>query len=213
MTVMTTGQAAIPAEAPATDGRKQETRERVLRAAAGALREHGPDGVGIAAIMRQAGLTHGGFYAHFRNKDDLVAQAVSHAFLHMARRFPRLTAPETGPAALGRYVDAYLSPAHRDARATSCPLTALSADIARQAPPVRQAFEAGLVAVTARVTELMPKPDERRARVALSMMAGAVVLARACAGSGLSDTILEDARSAARALLGLPPAPSEASHV
>lgn len=196
-------------EPDSADSRKQETKERVLRAASAALRAHGPDGVGIATIMRQAGLTHGGFYAHFQNKEDLVAQAITHAFLHMARRFPRLTGGQAGPTALGRYVDAYLSPEHRNAPATSCPLTALGADIARQPPPVRAAFEAGLVSLTDRVTSLMPSPNPNRARATLTMMAGAVALSRACADPALADTILQDARHAARALLGLPDSPSE----
>ena len=103
------------------NSRKQETHERILDVAARAIRRHGYAGVGVADVMKAAGLTHGGFYGHFDSKDDLVAQAIAHIF----------TVQEAGQGGQGlaAYLDAYLSPWHRDRVGEGCPTAALVADI------------------------------------------------------------------------------------
>src|SRR5262245_32338766 len=108
---------------------KQKTRERVLKVAARAIRAQGPHKVGVAAVMAKAGLTHGGFYAHFDSKDALVAAAIGQMFEEGSLRFVSETEGRTPRAALAAYIDFYLSDAHRDARRSGCPLPFLSADL------------------------------------------------------------------------------------
>ena len=110
---------------------KEQTRQRVLAEAAAAIRASGPDRIGIAAIMAKAGLTHGGFYAHFKSKDDLVAQAVTQMFdQSFERMMTRLDTLEPA-AALSKIVDRYLDPRHRDAPDLGCPMPSLSGELAR----------------------------------------------------------------------------------
>src|ERR1700754_3848107 len=118
---------------------KEETRRKVVRAAATAVRAKGPEGVGVAEIMAEAGLTHGGFYAHFPNKEALVVAAIEEAFGQSARRFTRMLGDKTPAQALEAFVEAYVSPEHRDNPASGCPIAALVSDLPRQAQPVREA--------------------------------------------------------------------------
>jgi len=197
--------------------RKQETREKVLRAAGAALRAHGPDGVGIADIMRQAGLTHGGFYAHFRNKDDLVAQSLAYVFSRQLARWDRLDAGLAPAAQLAGFFERYLSPSHRDHPATGCPLTTLGNDIARLPPAVRREFDQGMRAIVGKLAGLLLDGTQAgRMACAHSMLAemvGAVMLSRAVAERALSDHILAEARNSLRHRAGLPPANEEPNHV
>src|SRR6202161_3125927 len=114
---------------------KQKTRERVLREAAKAIRAEGPHQIAVAGIMARAGLTHGGFYAHFASKDDLIVAAIESMFDDAVANFERRTAGKSPADALRTYIDFYLSPGHRNARETGCPLASLSADIPRLGNP------------------------------------------------------------------------------
>src|SRR5262245_40577680 len=96
-----------------SDTHKEETRKKVVKAAARAVRARGPEGVGVAEIMAEAGLTHGGFYAHFPSKESLVVAAIEEAFGASARRFARMTGGLSHPDALDAFVESYVSPAHR----------------------------------------------------------------------------------------------------
>src|ERR1700730_14033816 len=96
-----------------SDTHKQETRKKVVQAAAAAVRAKGPDGVGVAEIMAEVGLTHGGFYAHFPNREALVAAAIEEAFGQSRRRFALMTEAMTSEQALAAFVDAYVSAEHR----------------------------------------------------------------------------------------------------
>ena len=100
---------------------KAETHAQLLRAAAARMRKAGMDGVGVAEIMRGAGLTHGGFYAHFTCKDDLIAQAVTQMFADNAARVGRWLEAVEAPAQLDMFITRYLSPAHRDQPERGCP--------------------------------------------------------------------------------------------
>src|ERR1700760_2355384 len=119
---------------------KQRTREKVLDAAARTIRAEGPDRVGVAAIMAEAGLTHGGFYAHFGSKDELVAAAIKRMFEEAGGR--RREAAEGRPPAEGLrdYIRFYLSRSHRDGRAAGCPLPALATDLPRLPEAAREVF-------------------------------------------------------------------------
>ncbi len=186
---------------------KDETRTKVLRAAATAMRVHGPDGVGVADIMRSVGLTHGGFYAHFRNKNDLVAQAVTQMFFDAGRKWDRATANLPRAQALSTFIDRYVSPTHRDDVSRGCPLTSVAMDLSRQTGEARAAFDKGVAGLLARLETWLPEDapnTNQRAVSLLSEMVGAVALARAVSDPALSDTILTNARRSARAHAGLP---------
>lgn len=194
------------------DGHKQETRGKVLRAASAAIRARGPDGVGVAEIMARAGLTHGGFYAHFPSKDALVAAAVADAFAQSRRRFLRLVEGCSPQAAFCAFLDGYVSREHCDHPASGCPISTLANDIARQSPAVRAAFEEGVAALLERLAAWLPggAAQDRRALAAslLAEMAGAVALARALGDRALADEILSASRARIRTRAGLP-APDE----
>ena len=189
------------------DTRKQQTREKVVRAAAAAVRAKGPDGVGVAEIMAQAGLTHGGFYAHFPSKEALVAAAVEEAFSQGARRFLRLTEGLAADAALGAFIDVYLSMDHRNSPEHGCPVAALANDLPRQGPAVRAAFELGVDRLIAGIEAGLPEPEPRARRsLAISLvaeMAGAVALARGLSDAFLAAEVLEASRIRIRARAGL----------
>src|SRR5260370_31693766 len=118
---------------------KERTRARVLAEAAAAIRSKGVERVGVAEVMAGAGLTHGGFYAHFQSKDDLVAQAITHMFDASCAAFLRHTEGRNPADALANYIAAYLGPSHRDDRARGCPLATRSGDLANmpRLPPGR----------------------------------------------------------------------------
>src|SRR5580692_7325516 len=122
---------------------KQETRDRVLAEAAKQIRAHGPLGVGVAEIMKRAGLTHGGFYAHFKSKDALVAAAITKMFEGARTRWERATSTRNASSGLVAYIDSYLSTEHRDARESGCPIAALASDVPRLPKTCRNAYAEG----------------------------------------------------------------------
>lgn len=163
----------------------QANRLRILEAAAQLFREKGFEAVGVAEVMRAAGLTHGGFYGHFESKDDLIAQAVAHIF----------TARQDGRGEL----DAYLSPEHRDSVGKGCPMAALVADIRRQTPAARSAMTEGFRSQIDRVAAAIDgtaRGEARREAVGTwAAMVGAVVLARAIDDPVLSKEVLDETRA------------------
>jgi TetR/AcrR family transcriptional repressor of nem operon len=186
---------------------KERTRQRVLTEAAAAIRAHGPDGIGVAALMSKAGLTHGGFYAHFKSKDDLVAQAIGQMFEESRQRY-LTNADDPDPAiALGKYIDMYVSSRHRDTPERGCPLPSLAGDLARMSPGARKRFAAGVEALTSgiakRLAELGKPHPERMAASMLAEMVGAVALSRAIEDPAASERILKTSREALKARLAL----------
>jgi TetR/AcrR family transcriptional repressor of nem operon len=177
---------------------RQQTRERIVQEAAREVRAKGPDGVAIAGVMARAGLTHGGFYAHFPSKDALVAEAVGAMFADARGRSDALDTLDDPKAALREYLQFYLSRAHRDGRDRGCPLPALSGDIARSPGAVRPRFAEGIGALSARLAELLTRigaeRPEAEANALLAQLVGAVSLARAIADTEQSDAILRDTR-------------------
>jgi TetR/AcrR family transcriptional repressor of nem operon len=178
---------------------KEQTRARVLKEAAREIRARGPGGIGVAAIMARAGLTHGGFYAHFKSKDALVAAALDAMFEDVRGRFERTAADADPRVALRSYVEFYLSPAHRDARERGCPLPSLSGDLARSDADVRARFGRGVAGLTGRVAEKLELIGyvevEQGAASLVAELVGAVALARAVADPEQSDAILTNARA------------------
>lgn len=177
----------------------QANRLRILDAASRLFREKGFDAVSVAEVMKAAGLTHGGFYGHFQSKDDLIAQAIGHIF----------TAQDDGSGDLGAYLNAYLSPGHRNAVGEGCPTAALVADIRRQTPEARLAMTEGFRSQIDRIARAIAAPGSsdarRRAIGAWAAMVGAVVIARAIEDQALSDQVLEETRLWIEANLGQAP--------
>lgn len=179
---------------------KAETKARVLKEAAREIRAKGPDGVGVAGVMARAGLTHGGFYAHFASKDALVAEAIGTMFEGARRRAAALDASDDPRGALRRYVEFYLSAAHRDSRAQGCPLPALSGDFARAGAPMRERFGAGIAALTGRIARVLDAigvaDAAGEATALMAQLVGAVALARSVGDGAQSDAILDRTRAA-----------------
>ena len=186
---------------------KKQTQARILQEAAASLRMRGPDGVVVADIMASAGLTHGGFYVHFKSKDELIVGAIEESFADQAARVDAMVGGRGPASALMAYVDAYLSQQHRDQRDRSCPIAALAGDGPRLKEPAREAFEQGCAGVTRRIAdwlEAMGRPDAGAlAGSVVAELVGALVMARAVADPQLSRKILRDSRMALRQRLGV----------
>jgi TetR/AcrR family transcriptional regulator, transcriptional repressor for nem operon len=186
----------------------EKTKSRVVKIAAAQMRKRGPDNVGVADVMSRAGLTHGGFYAHFNSKDDLIAAAIGRMFEESRARFREWTQGKDQPGALRSYINAYVSKAHRDKPENGCAIAALSSDIGRQGTKARAAYDAGVLGLAGAIATLLPIEDDvKRRALALSMlseMTGAVAAARAVSDPALSEEILSSARRSLRARAGLP---------
>jgi TetR/AcrR family transcriptional repressor of nem operon len=186
---------------------KAETRARVLKEAAAAIRRDGVDRIGVAQIMGAAGLTHGGFYAHFESKDDLVAQAVGYMFEdRYAMFFERLDGDEPR-VALARFVDRYVSMRHRDAPEAGCPIPVLAGQVPHLPEPARARFAAAVERLTCAVASLlgrMGREDaETVADAVIAEMVGAVALARVQTDDARAEAMLAAVRTSVKAKLGL----------
>jgi TetR/AcrR family transcriptional repressor of nem operon len=168
----------------------QENRQRVVATAARLFRERGVQGVGVAELMAAAGLTHGGFYKRFASKEALVAEAIGLAFGERATLLDRLDAQADHPDARRDFVQAYLSPAHRDDPGGGCPAAGFGADVAREDDEAARRAYADGIGIYARWLAR----DGGEDLATLSTLVGAIVLARGAAGTELSDRILAAAR-------------------
>jgi len=187
---------------------KAETRKRVLKEAAREIRAKGPDNVAVAGVMARAGLTHGGFYAHFASKDALVSEAIGTMFDDARVRTVNMDSDDPRMA-LRTYIDFYLSAAHRDSRERGCPLPALSGDLARSSASARSRFGTGVAALTTKLARLLerlgqPQPVAE-ASMMLAQLVGALVLSRAVGDIAQSDSILADTHAALIARYALEP--------
>ena len=186
---------------------KDDTHKALLNAAAAHLREKGPDRLSITHVMKSAGLTHGGFYAHFESKDALLNETLAEIFAKAGRRMGRQLEGLPPRHALAAYVDLYVAERHRDDPSNGCPLTALASDMPRQSKRFRAAFEAGVKAMAdglaARMTAAGIEDAETLAPSILSAMAGAVTLSRTISDKELSNELLASTRAGIKARLGL----------
>ena len=176
---------------------KEQTRERIVRAASRRFRRGGAS-VGIAELMKALKLTHGGFYRHFKSKDALFAAALEEAFADMRARV-RAALQQTGPGhELQTIIENYLSDAHCADAAGGCPVAALSQEVSRHSPAVRKAFDRAIHDTATALGRFMSgrTDDERRrkAGVLLSGMAGTLALARAVSDDQLRREILAAGR-------------------
>ena len=186
---------------------KDQTRQKILKAAARAVRAEGPHKVAVAKVMARAGLTVGGFYAHFASKDDLIAAAIDEMFAEAKSRLLLETGDLPPAEAIGAYIDFYLSPTHRDARATGCPMPSLAADLPRLPQKARERFAAGVQRLRGRLVEKLATlghdDAEAEASSAVAEMVGAVSLARAEPDPAASDAILERSKTSLKHRLNL----------
>ncbi|HEX4179591.1 MAG TPA: TetR/AcrR family transcriptional regulator [Caulobacteraceae bacterium] len=185
---------------------KRETRAKVLKAASRVIRQNGPDRVAVAGVMAEVGLTHGGFYAHFASKDDLLVQAIGQMFVEARQNFEHRVDKLPPAAALTTYFDFYLSTDHRDRRDWGCPLPALAADLPRLPPEPRNSYGKGVAGLTGLIAQRLrdagkDSPEAMAASI-LSEMVGAVALARAVVDTEQSDRILKASREAIRSRAG-----------
>ena len=186
---------------------KAESHDRIVRVASTRFREIGVDGIGVADLMKEAGLTHGGFYRHFVSRDELVAEAIERALRDGSQgAFDAVATSKLGKQALlFALVDWYLSIGHRDGLATSCAVTSLAGDVARSNERARSAYTRQVSAYLELFVKLIdgdkPKARRTKAIAAWTAMVGAVSMARAVNDDKLSREILKTAAEEVKARL------------
>jgi TetR/AcrR family transcriptional regulator, transcriptional repressor for nem operon len=188
--------ATTPSKRP-TRSRKEATHDRIVETAARAIRRSGYHGMGVAEIMKEAGLTHGGFYAHFDSREGMLAEAADRAGADGMAVLAQVAAAAPPKKALHAMLRAYLSKEHVESVETGCAVAALGSEMPRQGPKVRRA-------ATRRIKEMIDlvarqSPDwgqpgaHERALVTVATAVGALVLARAVDDPKLSDALREAA--------------------
>ena len=177
---------------------KAETHDRIIDAAARSFREHGSEGQGVARLMKDLGLTHGGFYRHFESKEELFVQAVARGFQESADRMLAAAAkapPGQQPRAI---IEHYLSLEHLEDPGSGCVLATLAAEIARQRPSFRARMNAAMKSYRERLLPFLPGNDDaekrRRFIVLFPGMAGVLMTARAMTDPAARKETLSVAR-------------------
>ena len=172
---------------------KEATHDRIVEAAARAIRRSGYNGTGVADIMKDAGLTHGGFYAHFPSREAMLAEAADRAGSESVAMMERIAATSPPQQALQAMLQAYLSKAHIEGVETGCAVAALGSEMPRQAREVRRAATRRIkemIDLVARQSLDWGKPAaHERALFTVATMVGALVLARAVDDPRLSDAL------------------------
>jgi TetR/AcrR family transcriptional regulator, transcriptional repressor for nem operon len=181
-----------------TSQHKAETRQRIVDAANLLFRQHGIDGVGVDAIMREAGMTHGGFYLYFPSKEALVATVSAEQLAAAAARWDSTAEQHPAPEALARIITNYLDSRYAVPTEFGCVLPALGPELARR-PDSRVAIALSVRRMISVLARLVPRRGRARAEAAamatLSTLVGAVVLARVLSDDPkLAASILAAAR-------------------
>ena len=179
---------------------KLETHARIVKKASVRLREKGAHGVGVADLMKEAGLTHGGFYAHFDSREALVVEAFGYAMDRSTERWRKLAEQTPPDQRLAAIVESYLTMVHRDDPGHGCAIPTLGAEIARESPKTRKAFAAKLEQMIDMLAEQIPdvprKAARKQAMATVATMMGTLVLARIAGNGDFSDEILGAGRDA-----------------
>jgi TetR/AcrR family transcriptional regulator, transcriptional repressor for nem operon len=177
---------------------KAETHERIIDAAARSFREHGSEGQGLAQLMKDAGLTHGGFYRHFESKEDLYVDALARGFQEAADGMIAAAAKAPQAEQLRTIIERYLSVEHLEDPGGGCVLSTLAAEIARQRPAVRARINAAMKSYRERLLPFLPGNDDAEKRrqfmVLFPGMAGVLMTARATTDPAARKEILSVAR-------------------
>lgn len=163
-------------------------RSRILTEAGRLFREKGFDAVSVSEVMKAAGMTHGGFYGHFRSKDDLVAHAIGH-----------VAGSQSDPDDIGSWIDTYLSAPHRDHPERGCPMASLAGLMRQQSPEARASMMQVVATQIENLAGAMVEGDaaeRRRAAIGRwSAMVGALILARSIDDPVLSNELLSETRA------------------
>ncbi|MEA2884275.1 MAG: TetR/AcrR family transcriptional regulator, transcriptional repressor for nem operon [Bradyrhizobium sp.] len=179
---------------------KHETHARIVKKASVRLREKGAHGIGVADLMKEAGLTHGGFYAHFDSREALVIEAFDYAMDRGNERWRKLVEGMPPERRLAIIADSYLTRAHRDDPGHGCAVPALGAEIARESPKTRKAFAARLERMIDMLADQIPgvprNVARKQAMATLATMMGTLVLSRIAGNGEFSDDILDAGREA-----------------
>lgn len=192
---------------------KERTRARILDEAARAIREHGSEGVGVAALMKRAGLTHGGFYAHFENRDDLVAHALERMRSDSREMLKRHLMERDPAEGLRALIDYYLSEKTRERVDQGCPLPVLTQEARRLPPAARHQLEDGIRNFREQLERGLARLGFAHANTmassVLAEMVGAMTLARALADEDEASDLLRSSRLELKRRLGLDLSSSE----
>jgi AcrR family transcriptional regulator len=180
-------------------GHKQQTSERILRAAGRLFRKQGYLATGVDAVMSSAHLTAGAFYSHFRSKEDLLAETLDAVFREATNDRPPELSTLQGHAWLRAFSSFYLSAGHRDAADHGCPMPALAAEVARVGGRTSEVFEQHLRRMINFIARQFDEqhPDRQQAISTTAMLAGGMLLARAVSDEAFSQEILDACREAA----------------
>lgn len=178
-------------------------REDVIEVASRLFREHGINGVSVPALMAEAGLTHGGFYGHFKSKEALATEACARAFDDKREEYDSITARHgnDNSAARVEFVKRYTGKNHRDSVGLGCPAAGMCGDVARdeQRSPLRAAFAAGIAMMAEKLQLLLSPRKKALAReetlAQIAMLVGGLMLARSTKGHAISEEILHAVRS------------------
>jgi TetR/AcrR family transcriptional regulator, transcriptional repressor for nem operon len=191
-------------------GHAEETKQRLVQAASERLRKEGVDGVGVASLMSDLGLTHGGFYAHFPSKELLVQDAAIFALRCKSTEKAMAATPDK----LRAFIENYLSAESRDDVMQFCPVAALSSDLVRRPRATRAAFSAELSRMLSELANYIQGGDQA-SKIALAwslfgQLVGTLQMARLVSDKTLSDEILESGRKNALKMVGLSDKPPPA---
>jgi len=181
-----------------TPDHKEKTRDRILESAAKVFRRQGYHATGVDKVMEDAGLTAGGFYAHFPSKDALLADALEHSAVTIAGRLECGLEDVSDREWLQAVVDRYLADSNRQHPELGCPIPSLAPEVARAGLAPRKAFERLVRGLIARIAEhLPPEESEKRAIAIAALCVGGMTLARAVHDPGFAGRILESCRELA----------------
>jgi TetR/AcrR family transcriptional repressor of nem operon len=176
---------------------KEATHERIVGVAARAIRRSGYGGTGVADIMNEAGLTHGGFYSHFSSREAMLAEAAQRACAESAATVAEVVASVPPGQALASMLGAYLSREHHERVDVGCPLAALGSETSRQVPEVRRVTTRHIKEMIDLIARQSPDWGQpaahERAMVIIATMVGALMLSRAVDEPGLADSLREAA--------------------
>lgn len=171
---------------------KAQTHQRILHEASARFRRDGIGATGLQPLMKALGLTHGGFYAHFKSKDELVEKALRCAADQLKERTEQTFAKEDS---LNAFIDLYLSPAHRDHPENGCPLPTMSAELGQRGEPSEITDEMLKLRVAALENAMVGEPDaDAHSLVMMATVVGALVMSRSVQDKAFSDRILETTR-------------------
>lgn len=183
----------------ASQAAKAASHDRILDIAAARIRRDGIDGLAVAELMKEAGLTHGGFYRHFDSREQLIAEAAQRA-LRQGSTWTMATAQLGGQGGFTALVDGYLSTWHRDHPESGCGVAGVAADAARAGGPARASYTRQVRECLTMLADLIDNPDrpagECDAVLTLSALVGAISIARAVDDPDLSRHILDNAAAA-----------------